>query len=108
MWLCTGLSRHYVPLKANVGLKHAIELIFPNNVNNDVLIFYAAVGSHWYNIAEPISSVDDLSVCLACLMLILNIILYTALTVYFESIIPSEYGVRKPWYYIFKVCEIIT
>jgi hypothetical protein len=61
------------------------------------------VGAHWYNIAEPISSVDELSVAYACLMLILNVILYMSLTIYFESIIPSEYGVRRPWYYIFKV-----
>jgi len=26
------------------------------------------------------------------------------LTVYVENVLPSEYGVRKPWYYIFQVC----
>ena len=52
---------------------------------------------------EPISTVDPLSLGLVCLMLIFDTILYMTLTVYLESVLPSEYGVRKPWYYVFQV-----
>jgi hypothetical protein len=47
--------------------------------------------------------VDELTVAHGCLMLLLNIILYMSLTLYFENVIPSEYGLHKPFYFIFKV-----
>ncbi len=61
------------------------------------------MGSRWSNFAESISTVDEMSVAYICLMFLLNIILYMSLTLYFENVIPSEYGVRKPFYFIFKV-----
>ncbi|CAL8083288.1 unnamed protein product [Orchesella dallaii] len=61
-----------------------------------------AVGAQWVNIAEPISSVDPLSLGHIILMFLLNTCLYMFLTVYVENVLPSEYGVRKPWYYIFQ------
>jgi len=68
-----------------------------------VFCFYIAVGARWSNIAEAVSSTDELSVGYGCLMLILDTLLYTLLTIYFENVIPSEFGIRKPWYYPFQV-----
>ncbi|ODM97302.1 ATP-binding cassette sub-family A member 3 [Orchesella cincta] len=61
-----------------------------------------AVGAHWSNIAEPISSVDPLALGHVILMFLLNTCMYMFLAVYVENVLPSEYGVRKPWYYIFQ------
>lgn len=73
------------------------------HVNELLFLLSLAVGAHWYNICEPLSSVDPLTLGHVILMFLINTTMYMFLTVYIENVFPSEYGVRKPWYYIFQV-----
>ena len=62
------------------------------------LHLFTAVGAHWSNLFEPMNSIDSLSLGIVLLMMLCSTILLVALTLYFENVLPSEYGVRKPWY----------
>jgi hypothetical protein len=63
----------------------------------------SGAGAQWKNFFEPISAVDGLSVGNICLMFIVDIGMYMLLTLYFECIMPSKYGIRRPWYFLLKV-----
>ena len=42
------------------------------------------------------------SIIIMFVMLIADIIIYLFLGYYFQNVIPQSYGIRKPWYFIFK------
>ena len=42
------------------------------------------------------------SIIVMFVMLIADIIIYLFLGYYFQNVIPQSYGIRKPWYFIFK------
>jgi hypothetical protein len=46
---------------------------------------------------------DNISLGAIFTMLFLSSIFYFIITLYFEAILPSEFGVRKPWYFLFQV-----
>ncbi len=59
------------------------------------------IGIQWSNFNKPILSYS-LSLCQICSMLIVDSFIYILLTLYIECIAPGEYGLAKPWYFIFK------
>ncbi|CAJ2671488.1 unnamed protein product [Trifolium pratense] len=59
----------------------------------------AHVGLRWSNIWRDSSGVN-FSACL--LMMILDTLLYCAIGLYFDKVLPKEYGLRYPWNFIFK------
>lgn len=59
----------------------------------------AHVGLRWSNIWRESSGVN-FSACL--LMMILDTLLYCAIGLYFDKVLPREYGLRYPWNFIFK------
>ncbi|GMP86829.1 hypothetical protein CsSME_00039457 [Camellia sinensis var. sinensis] len=61
----------------------------------------AHVGLRWSNIWQPSSGVNFL-VCL--LMMFLDTLLYCAIGLYLDKVLPNESGVRHPWNFIFQKC----
>eukprot|EP00256_Glycine_max_P032193 XP_006576815.1 ABC transporter A family member 1 isoform X1 [Glycine max] len=59
----------------------------------------AHVGLRWSNIWRESSGVNFLA-CL--LMMILDTLLYCATGLYFDKVLPREYGLRYPWSFIFQ------
>ncbi|KAL2320738.1 hypothetical protein Fmac_029707 [Flemingia macrophylla] len=59
----------------------------------------AHVGLRWSNIWRESSGVNFLA-CL--LMMILDTLLYCAIGLYFDKVLPREYGQRYPWSFIFQ------
>ncbi|GAU30068.1 hypothetical protein TSUD_332360 [Trifolium subterraneum] len=59
----------------------------------------AHVGLRWSNIWRESSGVN-FSACL--LMMILDTLLYCAIGLYFDKVLPREYGLRYPWNFVFK------
>jgi len=66
-------------------------------------IYWSDIGAKWNNLGTPVSEVDTLCVYHVMIMFILNTLMFVMLSLYVERVIPSNYGVRKPWYYIFQV-----
>jgi hypothetical protein len=48
-------------------------------------------------------SPDELSLGHVLLMFVLDTVLYTMLAQYLDAVLPSDFGVRQPWYFIFRV-----
>ncbi|ODM95225.1 ATP-binding cassette sub-family A member 3 [Orchesella cincta] len=68
-----------------------------------------ATGIQWSNIGEPISDQDSLSLLHIIFMQLLSTVIYMFLTVYLENVLPSEFGVRQPFYYLIlpsSYCQI--
>lgn len=61
----------------------------------------AHVGLRWSNIWRASSGVNFL-VCL--LMMLFDALLYCAIGLYLDKVLPRENGVRYPWNFIFKKC----
>ncbi|MED6170830.1 ATP-binding cassette sub- A member 1 [Stylosanthes scabra] len=59
----------------------------------------AHVGLRWTNIWRESSGVN-FSLCL--LMMILDTLLYCAIGLYFDKVLPREYGRRYPWSFVFR------
>ena len=66
-------------------------------------VLCAGLGARWSNVAQPLTTLDDFAVIHVMIMLIVSSVIYMALTLYFECIMPTKYGITRPWYFIFKV-----
>lgn len=65
--------------------------------------YYQDVGAQWKYIAKPVSTMDSLTLLHIIGMFLVTSVIYTLLAMYLESVLPTKYGVRKPWYFIFLV-----
>uniref|UniRef100_A0A182MJU0 ABC transporter domain-containing protein n=1 Tax=Anopheles culicifacies TaxID=139723 RepID=A0A182MJU0_9DIPT len=59
------------------------------------------VGLQWSNLFSSPSMGDDFSVGLVMVMFVVDALLYLAIALYFEQIMPGEFGVAKPWNFLF-------
>uniref|UniRef100_A0A182WCA7 ABC transporter domain-containing protein n=1 Tax=Anopheles minimus TaxID=112268 RepID=A0A182WCA7_9DIPT len=59
------------------------------------------VGLQWSNLFSPPSMGDDFSVGLVVVMFVVDALLYLAIALYFEQVMPGEFGVAKPWNFLF-------
>ncbi|XP_055623835.1 phospholipid-transporting ATPase ABCA3-like [Toxorhynchites rutilus septentrionalis] len=57
-------------------------------------------GLQWSNLFTPSTMNDGLSVGTVIVMLLVDALLYLLIALYFEQIMPGEFGVAKPWYFI--------
>jgi hypothetical protein len=60
-------------------------------------------GTQWSNIADASFTSINFSVAQSLLMMLIDIPLYIFLAWYLNNVVPQEWGVAKPWYYIFQV-----
>lgn len=65
----------------------------------DILMEYegAQVGINWGMLFD-----DELSLATVLGYLVLDFLLYSFLAWYFDQVIPSEYGSKQPWYFLFQ------
>uniref|UniRef100_A0A182NIG1 ABC transporter domain-containing protein n=1 Tax=Anopheles dirus TaxID=7168 RepID=A0A182NIG1_9DIPT len=59
------------------------------------------VGLQWSNLFSAPSMGDDFSVGLVMVMFLVDALLYLAIALYFEQVMPGEFGVAKPWNFLF-------
>ncbi|XP_062542051.1 phospholipid-transporting ATPase ABCA3-like [Armigeres subalbatus] len=61
------------------------------------------VGLRWSSLFTPATIDDGFSVGLAIVMLLVDAVIYLAIALYVEQIMPGEFGVAKPWNFLFKI-----
>uniref|UniRef100_A0A182PES6 ABC transporter domain-containing protein n=1 Tax=Anopheles epiroticus TaxID=199890 RepID=A0A182PES6_9DIPT len=59
------------------------------------------VGLQWDNLFSSPSMGDDFSVGLVMVMFVVDALLYLTIALYFEQVMPGEFGVAKPWNFLF-------
>ncbi|CAL8085798.1 unnamed protein product [Orchesella dallaii] len=109
LWFVTFVSP-FVKLVENFGtfslMSNMSFAMFPNMALTMaiwVISSFEARGSgiQWSNIGVPTDEIGSLCLGHIILMFLVDTFLYMFLTVYLENVLPSKYGVRKPFYYIF-------
>ncbi|KXJ71644.1 hypothetical protein RP20_CCG020100 [Aedes albopictus] len=58
-------------------------------------------GLQWSNMFTPSTMNDGLSVGVIIVMLLADALIYLCIALYFEQVMPGEFGVAKPWYFLF-------
>lgn len=58
-------------------------------------------GLQWNNFWRPASVDDNISIGLIMVMMLVCTVLYLLIALYFEQILPGQYGVPQPWYFPF-------
>ncbi|XP_059350163.1 phospholipid-transporting ATPase ABCA1-like [Daphnia carinata] len=59
-------------------------------------------GAQWSNIAVSPKDGDAYSLLGCILMMLFDAVLYLVLTWYIETVFPGQYGIPKPWYFMFQ------
>ncbi|KAL9700793.1 hypothetical protein quinque_004234 [Culex quinquefasciatus] len=59
------------------------------------------VGLQWSNLFTPSTMDDGLSVGVVIIMLLVDAVIYLLIALYFEQIMPGEFGVAKQWNFLF-------
>ncbi|XP_046463654.1 ATP-binding cassette sub-family A member 7-like isoform X2 [Daphnia pulex] len=59
-------------------------------------------GAQWSNIATSPKDGDAYSLLGCILMMLFDAVLYLILTWYVETVFPGQYGIPKPWYFMFQ------
>ncbi|XP_076009720.1 phospholipid-transporting ATPase ABCA1 [Genypterus blacodes] len=60
------------------------------------------VGIQWYNLFSSPVEGDTYSFTTSIIMLYVDAIIYGIATWYIEAVFPGEYGIPRPWYFIFQ------
>lgn len=60
-------------------------------------------GAQWSNFNEPSRYLNNsLTLFQVCVALVCDSFIYLMLTLYIECVWPGEYGIAKPWYFVFE------
>jgi len=70
------------------------------------LLIAVGVGLQWSNINRSSTIDDNFTMLNTLIMLIVDIILYTAITWYFDAVLPGDFGTPQPFYFPFTVVSI--
>src|SRR5258705_1910246 len=90
-----------------VSYGYHIEAISTVTFYNSVQYSFVGTPLDWSNIDQP-AYINGLSILHVYLMLIVDSIMYSLVTLYISAIMPGNYGVAKPWYFLFTVSSIVT
>lgn len=80
-------------LASNSALSLAFRIIF--NYEGQ------GTGIQWHNVFTSPSQGDTLTLGHTMLMLLFDSVFYLLIALYVEAVFPGEYGVPKPWYFLF-------
>ncbi|XP_068174679.1 phospholipid-transporting ATPase ABCA1 isoform X2 [Antennarius striatus] len=61
------------------------------------------VGIQWYNLHSSAVEGDSYSFTIAIVMLYVDAFIYAISAWYIEAVFPGEYGIPRPWYFIFQI-----
>ncbi|XP_054907006.1 phospholipid-transporting ATPase ABCA1-like isoform X1 [Poeciliopsis prolifica] len=59
------------------------------------------IGIHWHNIIRSPQEGDPYTFIISIAMMLVDAVLYWVLTWYIENVFPGQYGIPKPWYFLF-------
>uniref|UniRef100_A0A8C7U6U3 P-type phospholipid transporter n=1 Tax=Oncorhynchus mykiss TaxID=8022 RepID=A0A8C7U6U3_ONCMY len=59
------------------------------------------IGIQWNNLFNSPMEEDDFSLTTAIIMMYFDSFLYMVMTWYIESVFPGQYGIPRPWYFLF-------
>ncbi|XP_017165744.1 ATP-binding cassette sub-family A member 1 isoform X4 [Poecilia reticulata] len=59
------------------------------------------VGIQWHNIMRSPQEGDPYTFIISIAMMLADAVLYWVLTWYIENVFPGQYGIPKPWYFLF-------
>ncbi|XP_055535484.1 phospholipid-transporting ATPase ABCA3-like [Wyeomyia smithii] len=60
------------------------------------------LGVQWSSLFTPATIDDGSSVGLMMIMMLVDAVIYLAIALYIEQVMPGEFGVAKPWNFLFK------
>uniref|UniRef100_A0A4W5PIQ9 P-type phospholipid transporter n=1 Tax=Hucho hucho TaxID=62062 RepID=A0A4W5PIQ9_9TELE len=60
------------------------------------------IGIQWNNLFNSPMEEDDFSLTTAIIMMYFDSFLYMVMTWYIESVFPGQYGIPRPWYFLFS------
>eukprot|EP00051_Salpingoeca_urceolata_P015767 m.206008 g.206008 ORF g.206008 m.206008 type:complete len:2576 (+) comp18495_c0_seq1:570-8297(+) len=63
---------------------------------------YSGQGLTWSTLRQGQTACDDISVSVCLGMMIMDTFLYALLTWYIEAVFPGEFGVPRPWFFLFQ------
>uniref|UniRef100_A0A673MDH0 Zgc:172302 n=1 Tax=Sinocyclocheilus rhinocerous TaxID=307959 RepID=A0A673MDH0_9TELE len=61
------------------------------------------VGIHWFNLRSSPMEGDSYNFTISILMLYADAVIYALATWYIEAVFPGQYGIPRPWYFIFQL-----
>ncbi|XP_028818388.1 LOW QUALITY PROTEIN: ATP-binding cassette sub-family A member 1 [Denticeps clupeoides] len=61
------------------------------------------VGIQWFNLPNSPTEGDTYSFSISILLLYADALIYGVITWYIEAVFPGEFGIPKPWYFIFQL-----
>ncbi|XP_058837017.1 phospholipid-transporting ATPase ABCA3-like [Topomyia yanbarensis] len=61
------------------------------------------LGLRWSSLFTPATIDDGLSVGLVMVMLLVDALIYLLIALYVEQVMPGEFGVAKPWNFLFRM-----
>ncbi|KAM3876265.1 phospholipid-transporting ATPase ABCA1 [Diretmus argenteus] len=61
------------------------------------------VGIQWYNLHSSPMEGDSYNFTASIVMLYVDAVIYAVATWYIEAVFPGEYGIPRPWYFLFQV-----
>ena len=67
----------------------------------------AGVGVQWSNIHKPVNVDDNFAMIHVFIMLIVDIVLYSLITWYFDALLPGDFGTPQPFYFPFTVRLVV-
>lgn len=82
-----------VNLLSNTALCVGLDIIAKNEGTEE--------GAQFNNIWKKASADSDVTLGIVMLIMLLDSFLYMLIALYIEGIMPGQYGVRKPWYFLF-------
>jgi hypothetical protein len=65
-------------------------------------------GVQWSNLFKRTEPSDPLTMGSIWGMFLADMIVYSIITWYIDSVNPGKYGVARKWYFIFQVLELFT
>ncbi|XP_055602215.1 phospholipid-transporting ATPase ABCA1-like [Uranotaenia lowii] len=86
-------SRLTLSLLSNTAMSYGVLNIVRLEANE--------IGLQWFNLFSPATMNDRLNVGLVIIMLLVDAMLYMGIALYIEQIMPGEFGVAKPWNFLF-------
>ncbi|XP_062905004.1 phospholipid-transporting ATPase ABCA1-like [Mobula hypostoma] len=59
------------------------------------------VGVQWHNLFVSPSKGDEYNITTSIILMIVDTFLYAVMTWYIEAVFPGQYGIPRPWYFLF-------
>jgi len=84
------------PLMSKLGASFLAPVAFGLDLQVVAQLEASGIGLHWSTVGFE---VQGFTVAYGLVMLAIDTVLYTVLALYLEQVLPSEYGVPRPWYF---------